>query len=159
MPQSVLEMTKDLVSAEIQIGRLSPEDMDSAMRRIYQSLQTLKSREESESPMPAAGTAPALVDWPQSITRHNITCLECGAQFRQLAGRHLRLHGLDAPAYRAKFGIPETQPLSARATAAKRRQITAEVKPWEKTPNYKKSQEKRAVTAQKAGRKKGTRKG
>jgi predicted transcriptional regulator len=67
-------------------------------------------------------------------------------------------HDLNTRSYRTKFGIPETQPLAARETTAKRRRITAEVKPWEKTPNYKKGQEKRAVTAQKAGRKKGTRK-
>ena len=43
MPQSVLEMTKDLVLAEIQSGRLSPEDMQEALRRIHQSMLSLKS--------------------------------------------------------------------------------------------------------------------
>ena len=158
MPQSVLEMTKDLVSAQIQAGTLAPEEMQEALRRIYQSLQTLKSREESELPVSAAGTAPALADWRKSITRHSITCLECGAHLRQLTGLHLRLHGLDARTYRLKFGIPQSQPLSARTTAALRRRIAAEVKPWEKSPTYMKGQEAKAATAKKSGRKKGTRK-
>ena len=38
MPQSVLEMTKDLILAEIRSGVLAPEDMQDALRRTYQSL-------------------------------------------------------------------------------------------------------------------------
>jgi predicted transcriptional regulator len=128
------------------------------LRRTYQSLLELKGIEESESPVSAVGTARAPIDWRTSITRHAITCLECGASFRQLSGRHLREHGLDARSYRAKYGIPRTQPLSARATAARRRQLAAEVKPWEKSPRYVQAQEKKAAPAKKSGRKKATRK-
>jgi len=92
-----------------------------ALHRIHQSLMSLKSREESESPVFAAETPQAPADWRTSITRHSITCLECGAILKQLTGRHLRLHGLDARSYRRKFGIPATQPLTARATTARRR--------------------------------------
>jgi predicted transcriptional regulator len=155
MSPSILKMTKDLVLAQIQSGTLAPEDMQEALGRTHQNLMSLKSKEEAESPVPASAAdeprAPA--DWRQSITRHSVTCLECGAQFRQLTGLHLRLHGLDARTYRLKYGIPATQPLSTRATAAKRRRIAAEVKPWEKTPTYMKAQEERAATAKKSGRK------
>jgi len=34
----------------------------------------------------------------------------------------------------------------------------AEVKPWEKSPTYRKGQEEKAATAKKSGRKKGTQK-
>jgi predicted transcriptional regulator len=157
MSPSTLEMTKELVVAQIRTDNMSPEDVHESTRQIFESMLGLKSREESERPVSVPGTAPAPVDWRQSITRHTITCLECGAHLKQLSGRHLRLHGLNARSYRRKFGIPETQPLSARATAAKRRQIAAEVKPWEQSPAYKKAQEERTATAKKAGRKKGTR--
>jgi predicted transcriptional regulator len=157
MPQSVLEMTKDLIVAQIQSSGIFPENLYDTIRRIHQNLMAMKSREESGLPVPAAGTSQALRDWRTSITRHSITCLECRQSFKQLTSRHLRLHGLNARSYRRKFGIPETQPLSARATAAKRRQIAAEVKPWEQSPAYKKAQEERTATAKKAGRKKGTR--
>jgi len=152
MSPSVLEMTKELVLAQIRSGVLAPEDMQDALRRTHQNLMSLKSMEES------GFSVSAPVDWRQSITRHSITCLECGAILKQLTGRHLRRHNLDARSYRAKYGIPATQPLSARATAAKRRRIAAEVRPWEKAPAYVKGQEKKAAAAKKAGRKKGTRK-
>jgi predicted transcriptional regulator len=161
MPQSVLEMTKDLVLAEIQAGSLSPDEMQGTLHHIYQSMLTLKSREESETLVSAsmAERPQALVDWRTSITRHAITCLECGQTFKQLSGRHLRLHGLDARSYRRKYGIPSTQPLTARETAAKQRQIAAEVRPWEKSPMYMKAQEERAAAAKTSGRKKGKQKG
>jgi predicted transcriptional regulator len=159
MSPSILELTKDLVLAQIQSGTLLPEEVPNAIRHIYQNLLTLKSREESESlvPAPVAETLQSPADWRKSITRQTITCLECGAILKQLTGLHLRLHGLDARTYRLKFGIPQSQPLAARATAAKRRQIVAAVKPWEKSPTYRKGQEAKAATAKKSGRKKGTR--
>ena len=156
MPQSVLEMTQDLVLGQIRSGMLAPEEMQEALRRTYQNLMSLKSIEESESPVSAADTAPAPVDWRTSITRHSITCLECGAQLRQLNGRHLREHGLDSRSYRRKFGIPSTQPLATRETTAKRRQIASEARPWEKSPTYIKSQQAKAAPAKKSGKKKGT---
>jgi predicted transcriptional regulator len=152
MSQSTLEMTKDIVLAQIQSGTLSPEEMQGALRHIYQELRMLKSKEEAERPVSAAKTPQVPVDWRVSITRHAITCLECGRTFKQLSARHLREHGLDSRLYRLKHDIPQNQPLAARATAAKRRQIAAEVKPWEQSPTYKKAQEK-AATAKKSGRK------
>jgi predicted transcriptional regulator len=160
MSPSVLEMAKDLVLAQIQSGTLAPEDMQEALHHIYQELRTLKSREEAKAQVSAAatGTAPAPSDWRTSITRHSVTCLECGRTCKQLSVRHLRHHDLDGRSYRAKYGIPRTQPLAAKATTALRRQIVSEIKPWEKSPTYRKGQEAKAAAAKKAGRKKGTRK-
>lgn len=156
MSQSVLEMITDLVVAQIQSGTLSPEEMQEALRRVFQNLLELKSREELESPVAAASTGQALTDWRQSISRYAITCLECGRKCKQLSVRHLRHHDLDGRTYRAKYDIPKTQPLAARATTALRRRIAAEIRPWEKSPTYKKAQAK-AAPAKKSGRKKGTR--
>ena len=71
-----------------------------------------------------------------------MTCLECGRSFKQLSGRHLRMHDMDQRSYRAKYGIPSTQPLSGRASTARRRELANEIRPWEK-----------ARVARKAGRK------
>jgi hypothetical protein len=50
------------------------------------------------------------------------------------------MHGLDGPSYRAKYGIPRTQPLAARTTTERRRQVVQETRPWEKAPTYRKGQ-------------------
>jgi predicted transcriptional regulator len=147
-------MAKELVQAQVQAGQLSPDEMQEALQKTYASLITLKAQEETES-----GTikTPEPVDWRKSITRHAVTCLECGQSFKQLSVRHLRHHDLDGRLYRQKYGIPRTQPLAARATTAKRREIVMETKPWEKTPTYVRAQEAKAKVAKKKARKKATR--
>jgi len=150
-------MTKELVLGQLRSGMLSPEGMQEALRRVFQNLLELKSREEAELPLSAADTALAQADWRQSITRYSVTCLECGRTFKQLSYKHLRQHDLDGRSYRTKYGIPRTQPLSARVTTARRRQIMLETKPWERAPAYIKGQATKAAAAKKAGKKKGTR--
>ncbi len=156
MPQSVLEMAKDLITAQITAGQMSPDTMQEALQRTYTSLMALKVQEETGtiSPVQGAEAARAPVDWRKSITKHAVTCLECGATYKQLSKRHLQDHELDGRSYRVKFGIPRTQPLAARAVTAVRRKITQQVRPWEKAPRFMKAQEEQAAVAKKAGRKK-----
>jgi predicted transcriptional regulator len=150
MPQSAIEIAKELTMALIETGNVLPADMQDTLQKTYTTLAALKVQEETGSD---ALKTQEPVDWRQSITRHAITCLECGATLKQLTPRHLRRHGLNARTYRRKFGIPRTQPLSARATSARRRRVAAETKPWERAPAYMKAQEQKAVAAKKAGRK------
>ena len=149
MPQSVLEMSKELVQAQIQAGQLTPNDMQKALQDTYASLMTLQAKETG-----AVETPPVPVDWRKSISRHAITCLECGATFKQLSIRHLREHALDARLYRAKYGIPRKVSLAARDTTARRRQVVQEIRPWEKTPRYLATQKAKAAAAKKKGARK-----
>ena len=135
MTQSLVELTKDLVLTQIRAGQVSPEQMPEMIRAMHQQLLSLQVREESApAPMPAAPE-----DWQESITQHTVRCLACGALFKQLSGRHLRLHDLDARSYRQKYGISPGHPLSARATMLRRREITRRSRPWEKTRAYRKA--------------------
>jgi predicted transcriptional regulator len=144
MPQSILEMAKDLVMAQIQTGRVSPDDMQQALQHTYENLAALKIQEETGvgGGLEDNGRGPAPVSWKKSITKHTITCLECGATFKQLSTNHVRGHGLDGRSYRAKYGIPRTQPLSAKETTARRKRIVEATRPWEKTPRYREAQER-----------------
>ena len=134
MPQSVLEMAKELVEAQIRAGQLTPDAMQQALQDTFANLMLLKANEDrvETGGGPLAATLPATGDWRKSITRHAITCLECGKSFKQLSIRHLRQHDLDGRAYRAKYGIPRTQSLAARQTTARRREIVQQSRPWEK---------------------------
>src|SRR5215471_13784129 len=155
MSQTLLEMAKDLVMAQIAAHRLSPEDMHQALQQTYASLQALKAQEDANGRVavvtPEIPSKP--VHWRKSITKHHVTCLECRQSFKQLSVRHLKDHGLDAKAYRIKHGIPRTQPLSAKATTSRRKEIVQRSKPWEKAPTFRKAQEKAPeAVAQKTGR-------
>jgi predicted transcriptional regulator len=144
MSQTLLEMAKDLVMAQIAAHRLSPEDMHQALQQTYASLQALKAQEDSPGSVAVGtpATPPKPVDWRKSITKHTVTCLECRASFKQLSGGHLKEHRLDGKAYRSKHGIPRTQALAAKETTLRRKEIVQRARPWEKAPTFVKAHAK-----------------
>ena len=129
MAQSILEMATDLTTAMVKAGQIPPGQLQDTLQKTYASLMALQTKGEKGATPPAAG------DWRQSITKHAVTCLECGTTYKQLS-KHLREHHLDAKAYRSKYGIPYSQPLAARSVTAMRRKIVREIRPWEKAPGY-----------------------
>jgi predicted transcriptional regulator len=161
MYQTLLEMAKDLVLAQIAARHLSPDEMHQALQRTYTSLKALQAQEDANGSVAIATpeTPPAPVHWRKSITKHAVTCLECGASFKQLSVRHLKEHALDGRSYRVKYGIPRTQPLAAKETTAIRKEIVQRSRPWEKAPTFVKAQEKARKTVvqrKRATQRKGT---
>ena len=155
MPQTLLEMAKDLVLAQIHAQKLSPEEMQTALQHTYTSLLALQAQEDANGIVPGATpeTPTAPVPWRKSITKHHVTCLSCSQSFKQLSIRHLKEHGLDVRSYRVKYGIPPHQPLSARSVTAMRKEIVQRTRVWEKAPSYLKAHEKVAqAVAQTKGR-------
>jgi predicted transcriptional regulator len=144
MSQTLLEMAKDLVMAQIEAHRLAPDDMHTALQQTYASLKALQAQEDAHGSVAVVtpGTPPERVNWKKSITKHTVTCLECGVSLKQLSVRHLKEHGLDGKSYRIKYGMPRTQPLSAKATTSRRKEIVQRARPWEKAPTFRKAQEK-----------------
>ena len=117
-------MAKELIQAQIEAGLLSVNDMPEALQKTHDTLMTLQAKETGTI---KTETLSVPTDWRKSITRHAVTCLECGQSFKQLSVRHLRHHDLDGRLYRQKYGIPRTQPLAARATTARRKTIAQTV--------------------------------
>ena len=135
MAPSLLAMAKDLVMAHIQAGHATPDMVSTLLQNTYTTLEGLQAAEEAgSSAVGGPGNSTASVNWKASINPHAVTCLECGATFKQLSTRHLRTHDLDGRSYRLKYGIPRTQSLSAREVLARRRQIVQRIRPWEKSP-------------------------
>lgn len=141
MSQTLLEMAKELVLAQIQSQQLNPENMTSTLNSTYQTLQNLHAMESGGNGHHnghAEGMADQKpVNWKGSISKHVIRCLECGESFKQLSLRHLRVHDLDPRSYRVKYHIPRTQALSAREVTARRRELAQEIRPWELAPSKK----------------------
>jgi len=136
MAQTLLEMTKELVLAQIQIKQVAPESLNSVLHSTYETLRSLHHAETngSNGVGDAEASGPVSTDWKSSITRHSIRCLECGETFKQLSLRHLRIHDLDPRSYRVKYNIPRTQSLSARDVTARRRELAQQIRPWELAP-------------------------
>jgi len=151
MPQTLLEMTKDLVLAQIQSQQIAPEALHSALNTTYQTLQSLDATESAAGNGHSEAAAQSLegrpsVDWKGSIAKQFIRCLECGDTFKQLSLRHLRVHDLDPRSYRAKYGIPRTQSISAREVTVRRRELAQQMRPWELAPSTSQPPSKTTVT-------------
>jgi predicted transcriptional regulator len=141
MAQPLTEMAKDLTLALIENNLLPPEDMQQQLAKTHASLLELKAHEDETLGARADREAtiahtPTPQSWKKSIKKHSVACLICGQTFKQLSARHLRQHDLNPRTYRQQFGIPRTQPLSAKETTAIRRQVVQNIRPWEKAPSY-----------------------
>src|SRR5262245_25329974 len=70
MSQSLLEMAKDLVMAQIAAHRLSPDDMHTVLQQTYASLKALQAQEDANGSVavvtPEIPSKP--VHWRKSIT-------------------------------------------------------------------------------------------
>ena len=129
--------------------------MDKTLQDVFASLALLQARQAWVDAGDTIGTPSVFLDWRKSITRHSISCLECGAVYKQLSNRHLREHDLNAKSYRAKYDIPQKMPLAARDTTARRRKVVQDIRPWEKTPRYLAMQKKKAAVTKKRQRRSG----
>jgi len=155
--KNVLEMTKDLVQLQIEHHYLSTENIQQALLKTHAGLMSLKAREDrletgDSGHAQPSDRGPFAANWKKSITKHAVACLECGASFKQLSIRHLSHHDLNARSYREKYGIPRSQPLAAKATTAKRREIAQVVRPWEMAPRFLQAQAAKAQAAKKTAR-------
>jgi len=150
MSQTLLEMTKELVLAQIHIQEVTPEGMEGVLHSTYETLRRLQTAESAGGSGSGEGAlerleSKARVDWKGSITKHAVRCLECGATFKQLSLRHLSTHDLDPRAYRVKYHIPRTQALSARELTARRRELAQQIRPWELAPSKRQADSKAAA--------------
>src|SRR5207237_6745522 len=89
MSQTLLEMAKDLVLAQIQAHKLSSDEMHTALQHTYTSLLALQAQEDANGSIPRATqeTPAASVNWKKSITKQTVTCLACSQSFKQLSLR------------------------------------------------------------------------
>ncbi|SMC16628.1 transcriptional regulator, MucR family [Desulfacinum hydrothermale DSM 13146] len=137
MAKKILEMCVQIVTAQASAAVMSTEEIEEALKKTFQTLQELQTREESqEAPVsewpsdeakePAARAA---MDPKSSIGENSVVCLECGAEFRQITANHLRSHGLTPREYKKKWGFRLKDSLAAkvltrsRSAAAKKRGI------------------------------------
>jgi predicted transcriptional regulator len=146
---SVLAMATEVILALLRAGQLSPAAVVPVLQETHAYLLALQARETGRRtrPSPRGAAVPAGLPWQASLTPERITCLECGASLQWLSGRHLQKHGLDAQAYRRKYGIPRTQPLAIPAVTARRQRLIRQQRPWEKAPSYLHAQARQAATA------------
>ncbi|HCG04984.1 MAG TPA: transcriptional regulator [Desulfovibrio sp.] len=135
----------ELVKAQATVRAMTADEMTSMVSALAKSLQAL-SQPVAES----AGAAPvdaAKADSAKSIREAAVTCLECGKVFKIITAKHLALHGLDADAYREKWGLKKGTPLACKALVRARRKKMKEMQLWERRRSAAGSKPKAAEAA------------
>ncbi len=119
MAKSLVEMTAEIVSAQITTTEMNTEDITQALNDTFKTLNSLQALELSGR-QPDMEQNKKIMDPAKSIQKNKIICLECGESFKMLSPKHLRSHDLTLKEYRAKYGFKARQPLCAKALSEKR---------------------------------------
>ena len=99
-------LVAQIVSEYVKKNQVALADISTVINTVYQSLMSLGKAPEPTTQAPA-------VPIRQSIRPTYVACLECGARGKMLR-RHLRqAHGLEADAYRSKWGLSPEHPITA----------------------------------------------
>lgn len=168
MDKKLLELAVEIVQAQVALSKMSGEEIESVLIRVYNALCKMQQAERdgrfidikegaSEGGLGLSETGER-VDPRSSIQEDKVVCLECGSEFRQLTANHLKTHGLSPREYKRKWGFPLKQPLAARMLTKARSKSAKKRGLPEKLQRYleNKRMEKR-VAAEEAGKAAGRR--
>jgi predicted transcriptional regulator len=137
MTKKLLEIAADIVQTQAASASMTSVDIASSLRLVFQTLQEIQKSEAAGTvfaPQVMAEEAPEATAPQNSIKEDKVICLECGAEMRQLSGKHLVSHGMSQKEYRKKYGFSMGTPLSAksltkaRIKAAKKRGLPEKLK-------------------------------
>lgn len=119
MSKSLVEMTAEIVQAQINSREMNNDEIKAALHETFQTLKNLQDAEVSGSPVDQVTAKPAMTP-VKSIQRNKVICLECGQAFKMLSPKHLRSHDLTPKEYRKKHGFSMRQPLCAKSLSERR---------------------------------------
>jgi predicted transcriptional regulator len=118
MGKKLLELAVDIVHAQASMCKMTGEEIEQALARVYNALQKMRLAEDGGQSILPGNTVSQASSVPtaagSSIQEDKVICMECRAEFRQLTANHLRIHHLTPREYKKKWGFPLKQPLSAK---------------------------------------------
>ena len=119
MSKSLVEMTAEIVQAQISTKDMSKDEIKAALHDTFLTLKGLQDAEASGHSLEQAESRPAMAP-EKSIQKNQVVCLECGQAFKMLSPKHLKSHELTPKEYRKKYGFSMRQPLCAKALSDRR---------------------------------------
>ena len=119
MSKSLVEMTAEIVQAQINTQDMSGEEIKATLNDTFLILKGLHDAELSGQAPEQAESKPCMTP-AKSIQRNKVVCLECGESFKMLSPKHLSSHSLTPKEYRKKYGFSMRQPLCAKSLSEKR---------------------------------------
>lgn len=123
-----LKEALEIVKAQASVRVMTEEEITNFMQRVALGIRNIA---ESDNLLDSVNHD-AAGDAKKSVKEKSITCLECGRSFKILTRRHLVSHGMDASAYREKWGFKKDTPLVCKALQRDRRKKMKDMKLWER---------------------------
>jgi len=124
MAKTLTQLAADIVAAQASHVTMSPDEMDTALRQVFEALSQVKALEEMGPEEIVDHKLTRLRAKPmRSIQKNYVINLEDGNKYKQLTAKTLAKFGLTAKAYRKKWGFSARQALSAKALSARRRTV------------------------------------
>jgi len=122
MPEDVLALTAQIVSAHVTKNAVDVGELPTLIREVFRTLSGL-----GEAPAPAAETAKPAVPAARSVFASHIICMECGKKMTMLKRHLMTEHGLTIDQYRSKYNLPGTYPMVAPDYAKTRSSLAKEM--------------------------------
>lgn len=119
--KKLLELTTDIVVAQLSGADISADALPSLIRNVYDALVG-ESKPAQEIETVQKKQQPA-VPIKKSVTSDYIVCLEDGKKLKMLK-RHLKsTYNMTPEQYREKWGLPANYPMVAPSYAARRSEL------------------------------------
>ncbi|AJE03030.1 MucR family transcriptional regulator [Geobacter pickeringii] len=162
MASTLLELTAGIVSSHAAVSELSTDELVQEIQKVFTTLQGLEGGSAEAAPAEEA-KGPA-VTLKKAFQADQVVCMICGKGGMKTLTRHLaQVHDMKPGEYRKQFGIPSTQPLTAKKFSEARKQMArdrglADNLAKARAVRMAKIQEKKAATPEKAAKPKAVRK-
>jgi predicted transcriptional regulator len=118
---NILGLTAKVVAAHVSNNTVSPTEVQSLIRQIYQTLSAAGNQPpKPERPEPAVPPA-------RSVFNDHIICLEDGRKLKMLKRHLMAAYKMTPQQYRQRWGLPASYPMVAPAYARQRSALAKKI--------------------------------
>ena len=117
---TLVEIAGEVVAAHAASNKLTTEEILLEINKVYAALKSLEAGEQIEGGVEAKSTQSV----KEAFRKNEVFCMVCGKGGFKTLARHLgTAHQMKPGAYRKQFGIPSSQPLSAKVYSESRKRM------------------------------------
>ena len=121
MAPTLVELAVNIVSSNSSMSKLTGDELAKEIEKVYATLAKL----ETQGAQPAKDEP--VMTLKKAFQADQVCCLICGKTGMKALTRHLsQTHGMKPGEYRKMFGIPSSQPLTARKFSEERKKMAQE---------------------------------
>lgn len=114
----LLSLTAEVVTAYVSNNHIQPSDLPEMLTNIYRVMWDIESKRRPIELPPKL--TPQEIE--RSITKEFLISFEDGKPYKTLR-RHLAMHGLTPDAYRAKWGLDASYPMTSPSYSERRSEL------------------------------------